>query len=203
MLPWPEFWNHVPEADRQPLRECIADLVRTGAILGDEGSGRELFLLARDSYFSELSAWFGVLNIELVIDSERPILQARPVPGECDLVATFSKEETLVALSLWRIWDETMIDKPAAALVITANDLWLKLRLFFDKIEPPTESNLDRILAKLRRKRLIRYQREEDTNRFGESLIEVLPTLPRAIPFNDLEAWEAQASLYRGDGKHD
>ena len=203
MLPWPEFWNHVPEADRQPLRECIADLLRTGAILGDEGSGRELFLLARDSDFSELSAWFGVLNIELVIDSERPILQARPVPGECDLVATFSKEETLVALSLWRIWDETMIDKPAAALVITANDLWLKLRLFFDKIEPPTESNLDRILAKLRRKRLIRYQREEDTNRFGESLIEVLPTLPRAIPFNDLEAWEAQASLYCGDGKHD
>lgn len=199
MLPWPEFWNHVPESDRQPLRECIADLLRTGAVIGDEGAGRELFLLARDSYFPELSAWFAVLNIELVVDSERPILQARPLPGECELVATFSKEETLVVLSLWRIWDETIIEKPTAAVVMTANDLWLKLRLFFDKIEPPTESNLDRILAKLRRKRLIRYQRQEDTDRFGESLIEVLPTLPRAIPFNNIEAWEAQASLYRGD----
>ena len=77
MLPWPEFWNHVPEADRQPLRECIADLLRTGAILGDEGSGRELFLLARDNYFSELSAWFAVLNIELVVDYD-----VSPIPLE-------------------------------------------------------------------------------------------------------------------------
>ena len=199
MLPWPEFWNHIPDADRQPLRECVADLLKTGAILGDEGAGRELFLLARDQYFSELSAWFAVLNIELVVDSERPILQARPVPGDCELVATFTKEETLIVLSLWRIWDEAMSEKPTAGVVLTTNDVWLKLRLFFDKIEPPTESNLDRILAKLRRKRLIRYQRHEDANRFGESLVEVLPTLPRAIPFQDLEAWEAQAALYRGE----
>lgn len=201
MLPWPEFWNHVPEADRQPLRECVADLLRTGAILGDEGAGRELFLLARDNYFAELNAWFAVLNIELVVDSERPVLQARPVPGECDLVATFSKEETLVVLSLWRIWDETIIEKPTAGVVLTANDLWLKLRLFFDRIEPPSESNLDRILAKLRRKRLIRYQPAEDRTRVGESLIEVLPTLPRAIPFPDLEAWEARSALYAGEGQ--
>ena len=158
-----------------------------------------MFLLARDQYFSELSAWFAVLNIELVIDSERPILQARPVPGDCELVATFTKEETLIVLSLWRIWDEAMSEKPTAGVVLTTNEVWLKLRLFFDKIEPPTESNLDRILAKLRRKRLIRYQRHEDANRFGESLVEVLPTLPRAIPFQDLEAWEAQAALYRGE----
>lgn len=199
MLPWPEFWNHIPETDRQPMRECIADLLKTGAILGDKGAGRDLFLLARDQYFRELSAWFGVLNIELVVDAERPILQARPIPGECELVATFTKEETLVVLSLWRIWDETMSEKPAAGVVITANDLWLKLRLFFDKIEPPTESNLERMLTKLRRKRLIRFQRSEESAHFGESLIEILPTLPRAIPFNDLEAWETQAALYRGE----
>jgi hypothetical protein len=201
MLPWPQFWNHIPEADRQGIRECIADLLKTGAILGDEGGGRELFLLARDQYFRELNSWFAVLNIELIVDSERPILQARPVPGECELVATFSKEETLVVLSLWRIWDEAMSEKPAAGVVLTANEFWLKLRLFFDKIEPPTESNLDRMLTKLRRKRLIRYQRHDDANRFGDSLIEVLPTLPRAIPFNDLEAWEAQAVLYRKEAQ--
>jgi len=107
----------------------------------------------------------------------------------------------LLVLSLWRIWDEAMSEKPAAGVVMTANELWLKLRLFFDQVEPPTESNLDRMLAKLRRKRLIRYQRQEDSNRFGESLIEVLPTLPRAIPFNDLEAWEAQAALYKGEAQ--
>jgi hypothetical protein len=120
------------------------------------------------------------------------------VPGECELVATFSKEETLIVLSLWRIWDEAMSEKPTAVVVLTTNDLWLKLKLFFDKIEPPTWSSLDRILAKLRRKRLIRYQRSEDANRIGEGLVEILPTLPRAIPFQDLEAWKSQVALYRG-----
>lgn len=154
MLPWPDFWNHIPDADRQLVRECIADLLKAGAILGDEGAGRELFLLARDQYFRELSAWFAVLNIELVVDSERVILQARPPPGECELVATFTKDETLLVLSLWRIWDEAMSERPTAGVVLTANELWLKLRLFFEQIEPPTESNLDRMLAKLRRRRL-------------------------------------------------
>ncbi len=197
MLPWPNFWNHVPEADRQPLRECVAELLKTGALLGDEGSARELYLLARDQCFKELSEYFAVLNIELVPDAERPILQARPVPGECELVAAFTKDETLLVLALWRIYDEAHAEKPTAGVVVTANDLWLKLRLFFDRIEPPTESHLDRMLAKLRRKRLIRYQRQEDSSRFGVSLVEILPTLPRVIPFASLEAWEAQANLYR------
>lgn len=201
MLAWPEFWNHIPEVDRQPLRECVADLLKSGAILGDEGSGRRLFLLARDDYYRELSAWFAVLNIELVIDLERPILQARPIPGECELVATFSKDETLLVLSLWRIWDEVVSDRPTAAVVMTTNELWLKLKLYFDRIDPPTESHMDRMLTKLRRKRLIRYQRHEDNNRFGESLVEVLPTLPRVIPFGNLDAWEQQAASYRGEAQ--
>ena len=201
MLSWPSFWNHVPESDRPLLRECIAELLKTGALLGDEGTARELYLLARDQYFHELGEYFAVLNIELVPDAERPILQARPVPGECELVATFTKDETLVVLTLWRIYDEAHAEKPTEAVVLTANDLWLRLRLFFENIEPPTESNLDRMLAKLRRKRLIRYQRNAEAGRFGESLVEILPTLPRAIPFSgpasSLEAWEAQAHLYR------
>ena len=197
MLPWPTFWNHVPESDRQPLRECVAELLKAGAILGDDGAGRELFLLARDQYFRELCEYFAVLNIELVPDAEQLIMQARPVPGECELVATFTKDETLLILTLWRIYDETRSEKPVAAVVITVNDLWLKVKLFFDKIDPPTESHLDRVLAKFRRKRLVRYQRHEDMKRFGESLIEILPTLARAIPFDSLASWEAQANLHR------
>jgi hypothetical protein len=81
-------------------------------------------------------------------------------------------------------------------VVLTANELWQKLRVFFDKIEPPTETHLDKMLAKLRRKRLIRYQRQEDSTRFGDSLVEILPTLVRAIPFENLEAWKSQAALY-------
>jgi hypothetical protein len=197
MLPWPAFWNHVPEADRRLLRECAAELLRAGAILGDDGAGRELYLLARDQYPAELSDYFSVLNIELVPDAAHSLIQARPVPGECELVAAFTKNETLLALTLWRVYDETRAEKPVAAVVLTANDLWLKLKLFFDKIEPPTESHLDRMLAKLRRKRLVRYQRHEEAGRFGESLIEILPTLPRAVPFDSIEIWETHAALHR------
>ena len=196
MLAWPSFWNHIPEADRPLLRDCVAELLKTGSIVGDQGAARQLYLLARDQYLRELTDYFAVLNIEILSDGEHPILQARPVPGECELVATFSKDETLLVLSLWRIYDEARSERPSAAVVLTANDLWQKLRVFFDKIEPPTETHLDKMLAKLRRKRLIRYKRDDDSTRFGDSLIEILPTLARAIPFDHLDSWKAQAALH-------
>lgn len=196
MLSWPSFWNHIPETDRPLLRDCVAELLKSGSIIGDQGAMRELYLLARDQYLRELTEYFSVLNIEIVADTEHPIIQARPIPGECALVSTFTKDETLLVLSLWRIYDEARSERPASAVVITANELWQKLRVFFDKIEPPTETHLDKMLGKLRRKRLIRYQRHEDTTRFGDSLIEILPTLIRAIPFENLDTWKAQADLY-------
>lgn len=196
MLSWPLFWSHVPEGDRPLLRQCVAELLKSGAIVGDQGAMRELYLLGRDQYLRELTDYFSVLNIEIVSDGDYPILQARPVPGECELVASFNKDETLLVLSLWRIFDEARSERPASAVVITANDLWQKLRVFFDKVEPPTETHLDKMLAKLRRKRLVRYQRQDDATLFGESLVEILPTLARAIPFESLDAWKAQADLY-------
>ncbi len=196
MPAWPSFWSHIPESDRPLLRHCIAELLTRGSIIGDQGSARELFLLARDQYLRELSEYFSVLNIEIVADPDHFILQARPIPGECGLVSTFTKDESLLVLALWRVYDEARSERPSAAVIVTANELWQKLRVFFDKIEPPTESHLEKMLAKLRRKRLVRYQRADDANRFGDSLIEVLPTLPRAIPFESLASWQAQAELY-------
>ena len=40
---WPRFWSDVPESDRAPLREVLAELLGRGVLLGDEGSGRDLF----------------------------------------------------------------------------------------------------------------------------------------------------------------
>lgn len=196
MLSWPSFWNHVPEEDRPALRQCASELLKSGCIIGDQGAARELYLVARDQYLRELMDYFSVLNIELLSEPEHAILQARPIPGECDLVANFTKEETLLVLSLWRLYDEAHSERPAAAVVITVNDLWHKLRVFFDKIEPPTETHLEKMLSKLRRKRLIRFQRQQEADRFGDSLVEILPTLVRVIPFENIETWKAQADLY-------
>jgi hypothetical protein len=64
-------------------------------------------------------------------------------------------------------------------------------------VDLPTASQLRDMLGKLRNRRLVRVQWDEDPNRFGESQVEILPTLARVIPFENASAWEQQAELYR------
>lgn len=193
-LPWPTFWEAIREADRPALKAILAELLTTGVLLGDEGRARELYLVARE-YPKELSEFLSVLDLELIHDPDRPIFQARPVAGECALTASFTKDETLVVLALWRVYDEERMARPSQSVILDANMLDARLRLYFEAIEPPQPTHLDRILAKLRRKKLIRYQRDEE--QFGASQIEILPTLPRVIPFEDAAAWEENAALFR------
>lgn len=193
-LPWPTFWEAIREEDRPALKSILAELLTTGVLLGEEGRARELYLIARE-YPRELAEFLSVLDLELIHDPDRPIFQARPVAGECALTASFTKDETLVVLALWRIYDEERMARPSQVVVLDANGLDAKLKLYFEAIEPPQPTQLDRILAKLRRKKLIRYQRDEE--QFGASQIEILPTLPRVIPFEDASAWEEQAALFK------
>ncbi len=190
---WPSFWAHIPQADRAAVSEILGDLLGTGVIFGDAGRDRQLFELAR-LYRAELAEYLAPLGIELFQDPDRPLFQARPIPGECPLTTRFSKDETLVVLTLWRIYDDHRMMQTSDTAMLTANDLDARLRLYFEKIVPPTPAHLERILSKLRRKRLIRYQSNDD--RPGESGIEILPTLARAIPFEGTE-WEEQVALYQ------
>jgi len=118
------------------------------------------------------------------------------VPGDCGLVVRFNKAETLIVLVLWRIYHDARMEQSVATVITTANDLWARLKLYFEQIEPPTEGLMREILAKLRSRRLIRLQRQEDGARFGETQIEILPTLPRVIPFENEAEWERQRIQY-------
>jgi len=198
-LPWPTFWESIREEDRPALKTVLAELLTTGVLLGDEGRARELYLIARE-YPKELGEFLAVLDLELIHDPDRPIFQARPIAGECALTASFTKDETLVVLALWRIDDEERMQRPSQVVVLDANALDARLKLYFEAIEPPQPTQLDRILSKLRRKKLIRYQRDEE--QFGQSQLEILPTLPRVIPFEDATAWEQQVALFN-QGKQD
>ena len=197
-LPWPSFtsWNRIREEDRAAVSEMLTELLAHGALLGDIGRDRELFLLARE-YQSELAEYLAPLHLELHADPDRPIIYARPIPADCGLVARFNKAETLVVLTLWRLYHDARMDAVAATVVISANDLWQRLKLYFETIAPPTEGQLREMLGRLRGRRLVRVQWAEDPARFGESQIELLPTLARVIPFEDAAAWEQQAALYR------
>ncbi len=187
--------------DRAPLRDVLGELLGRGVILGSEGSGRELFLLIRDHYQAHVGDYLAPLGLELVVDDEALLLQARPRPEACPLLATFSRDETLVLLALWRIWDDEQASQTAAAVVISVDELWGKLRLFFDRVEPPEKTQLEGVLAKLRKHRLLRTHRPEGMSSLGEWQIEILPSLSRVIPFDDLEAWMLRAELCQGPGE--
>jgi hypothetical protein len=136
-------------------------------------------------------------HLELLPDPDRPIFQVRPVPGDCALMARFNKAETLLILTLWRMYHDQRMENVVAIVVVSANDIWDKLRLYFESIVPPTEAQLRDMLGRLRNRRLVRIQWSENTARFGESQVEILPTLPRVIPFENPEAWQQQANLYQ------
>jgi len=194
-LPWPSFWQHIPEDDRSAVREVLAELLSAGILLGDEGRARQLYLTSR-YYHKELAEYLAPLNLDLVADPDKPILQARPVSGECGLTARFSKDETLLVLALWRMYYDARLERAIETVIVSANDIFAKLKLYFEHLEPPTESHLERLLARLRGRRLIRFRRHEDPQRFGESSVEILPTLQRVIPFENAEAWRQQADLH-------
>lgn len=197
-LPWPTFatWSRIREEDRAALSDVLSELLSHGALLGDAGRDRELFLLARE-YERELAEYLAPLHLELVADPDRPIFQLRPVPGDCGLLQRFNKAETLVVLTLWRLYHDVRMEHSVATVVVSANDLWQRLRLYFASMDLPKEAQLREILGKLRHRRLVRVQWHEDSEFFGDSQVEILPTLSRVIPFEDTAAWEQQAALYQ------
>ncbi len=200
-LPWPSFstWHRIREDERGALSDVLTDLLAHGALLGDSGRDRELYLLARE-YQPELSEYLAPLHLELWVDPDRPSLLVRPVPGDCGLLARFNKAETLVVLTLWRIYHDVRLEHAVESVVITANDLWQRLKLYFEQVELPTAAHLREMLAKLRNRRLVRVQWHEDPSQLGDSQIEIMPTLRHVIPFEDAAAWEQQASLYQHPG---
>lgn len=201
-LPWPSYWEHIRVEDRPAVSDVLTELLAHGALIGDSGRDRELYLLARE-YQRELGEYFAPIHLELVADPDRPMFQLRPVPGECGLLARFTKAETLLVLTLWRVYHDARMERTTETVVVSANDIWQRLKLYFEKLELPREAQLREMLATLRRRRMIRVQWHEDATRFGESQVEILPTLPRTIPFEDLSAWEQQAALFQAPVEDD
>jgi len=198
-LPWPQFWQHIPPDDRSGLSDVLTELLGHGALIGEGGRDHELYLLGRQ-YLTEIGEYLAPLHLELVPDPDKPILQVRPVPGDCGLITRFNKAETLLVLTLWRIYHDVRMERTVPAVVVSANDVWQRLKLYFEQVELPNPSQLREILGKLRRRRLVRVQWHEDPAQFGESQVEILPTLSRVIPFDDVAAWQQQADLYQQSG---
>ncbi len=195
---WPRsFWSDVPDADRAALREVLAELLGRGVLLGDEGSGRELYMLARDHYRTHLEDYLAPLALELIVDDENSLLQARPRTESCLLLGRFDKDETLVLLSLWRLYDDEISTGSQEAVIVTVDQLWAALKVYFDKVATPEKSQIESCLVRLRRHRLVRTLKPEGMTQAGEMQIEILPSLSRVIPFDDIAAWQARVETFQ------
>lgn len=195
---WPRsFWSDVPDADRAALREVLAELLGRGVLLGDEGSGRDLYLLARDHYRAHLEDYLAPLALELIVDEENSLLQARPRTESCLLLGRFDKDESLVLLTLWRLYDDEISTGSQEAVIVTMDQLWAALKVHFDKVLTTQQSQLESCLVRLRRHRLIRTLKPEGMTQAGELQIEILPSLARVIPFDDIAAWQARTDAYQ------
>ena len=194
---WPRFWPDVPEDDRPAIREILAELLGRGTLLGATGAGRDHFMLARDHYREHLSDYLAPLGLELIVDDDFSLLQARPRPEACHLLSQFTKDETLLLLVLWRVWDDHRSNEATSSVILTVDDLWTRFRNTFDKIDPPEKTHLNSLLARLKRHRLIRTHKPDAAVQLGDVLIEVLPSLPRVIPFDSLESCLDRAALYQ------
>ncbi len=192
---WPSFWADVPVEDRAAMRDILAELLKRGVLIGDSGSGRELFLLARDHHRFRIEDYLAPLGLELIVDDEALLLQARPRSEACQLLGSFNKDETLILLTLWRVWDESQTANGNAVVLLKLDELWEKLRVYFDRIEPPERPQIEATLVKLRRHRLVRTQKPDGATNVGETLIEVLPSLARVIPFDSIEQWASRVDL--------
>ncbi len=195
---WPRsFWGDVPDSDRAPLREVLAELLGRGVLLGSKGGGRELFLLVQDHYQAHVEDYLAPLALELIVDSEQLILQARPRTESCLLLGKFNKDETLVLLALWRLYDDEVSSGNHEAVVVSLDTLWSALKVYFDKISTPEKTQLEACLRRLHRHRLVELDRPEGMTQAGELQIEILPSLARVIPFEDIQAWQSRVDLHQ------
>ncbi|KAB2646193.1 MAG: DUF4194 domain-containing protein [Verrucomicrobia bacterium] len=197
MTPQPANSNgllaRLPEADRERLGEALRRLVANGAILGTEPGLADLYQWAQlnREWTEEMAA---LLDLKLFWDHELRLVQAVPESGAFTL--RLKLDATLVLLTLWYEFDTAVRDRgetpPVRITVAQFND---SLRTKFEPLRKslPSPTRLVEILRLAQRKSLLRFTPAEQPADAG---IEILPTLKRVIPFQDLADWSRHAERH-------
>ena len=183
----------LPEADRERLGEALRRLVAHGAILGTEPGQADLFQWAQlnREWTEEMAA---LLDLKLFWDHELRLVQAVPQSGA--FMLRLKLDATLVLLTLWYEFDTAVRDRgetpPVRITVAQLND---SLRTKFEPLRKslPSPTRLVEILRLAQRKSLLHFTPAEQPADAG---IEILPTLKRVIPFQDLADWSRHAERH-------
>ena len=187
----------LPDADRERLGEALRRLVANGAIIGTEPGQAELYHWAhlnRD-WTEEVAA---LLDLKLFWDHELRLVQAVPQSGAFTL--RMKLDATLVLLTLWYEFDTAVRDRGESPPIrITVKQLNDSLRTKFSPLMKNESQNLVsptrlvEILRLAQRKSLLHFTAAAQA---ADSAIEILPTLKRVIPFQDLAEWTRHAERH-------
>lgn len=187
------FASSISEHDRQRLSEALRRLLSHGSILGMEGSQMDLYHWChqnRDLTESVAS----LLDLKLHWDHQERTVQA--IPQGSSFLLRLKLDATLVLLVLWYEFDTAVRDRGETPPVrITVQHLNDSLSAKFEPLRKhlPSASRLREILAMAQRKNLLRYTVD---SAFERSRIEIMPTLKRVIPFQDIQEWTKNAERY-------
>lgn len=190
--------GRLPEHDRERLGEALRRLLTKGSILGLEPAQTDLYHWCHQNreWVDELAA---LLDFKLHWDHQDRTVQA--VPQSPAFRLRLRLDATLVLLTLWYEFDTAVRDRGEPPPIrLTAQQLNDSLSTKFAPLRKhlPSPTRLREILALAQRKNLVRFTPDVALER---SLIAVLPTLKRVIPFQDLEEWNRNAARYLASAK--
>ena len=181
------------DADRDRLGEALRRLLANGSIIGTDSGQSELYHwchLNRE-WVEEIA---GLVDLKLFWDHEIRLVQAVPQSGAFTL--RLKLDATLVLLTLWYEFDAAVRDRGEAPPIrLSVEQLNDSLKTKFEPLRKhlPSPTRLREILSLAQRKSLLRYSPAEEP---ANAIIEILPTLKRVIPFQDIAEWNRQAERH-------
>jgi hypothetical protein len=181
------------ETDRERLGEALRRLMAHGSILGTEPAQAELYHWAHlnREWVEEMA---GLMELKIYWDQELRIAQAAPQSGAFTL--KLKLDATLVLLTLWYEFDTAVRDRGEAPPIrLSVERLNDSLKTKFEPLRKhlPSATRLREILGMAQRKNLLRFSAAEEA---ADATIEVLPTLKRVIPFQDIADWNRNADRH-------
>ena len=185
--------SRLSDNDRERLGEALRRLLAHGSILGHDAAQTDLYHWSHQNrdWLEELS---GLLDLKLHWDHQDRVVQA--VPQSAAFLLRVNLRTSLVLMTLWYEFDTAVRDRGETPPVrMTAQQLNDALTAKFEPLKKhlPSPAQLREILALAQRKNLVHYTPDPA---FEQTRIEILPTLKRVIPFQDIAEWNRNAERY-------
>lgn len=181
------------DSERVRLGEALRILLDRGSILGSESPHADLYAwsFANRPWIEEMVALF---DLQLFWEHESRLVQA--VPRSNAFLLRLRLDATLVLITLWYEFDTAVRDRgETPPVTLTAEQLNDSLDAKFRPLRKamPGHTRLVEILRLAQRKNLIRFTAATEPAR---TRIDILPTIKRVIPFQNVEDWARHADRF-------